>query len=81
MESERNIGLWKEQEIVKKITTKHNILGRLAKTTLSYLSESWVGGPDDMEIVWHDLGDVWHTLDPQTLKYEGNRLNHHGVML
>lgn len=48
---------------------------------MTYLSDTGVTDPDDIEESGHDLRQELDTLEAQRLKDEGDGLDHHGVVV
>lgn len=49
--------------------------------TVTYLSDTGIADPDDIEESGHDLGQELDTLEAQGLKDEGDSLDHHCVVV
>lgn len=47
----------------------------------TYLSDTGITDPDDVEESGHDLGQELDTLEAQRLKDEGDSLDHHSMVI
>lgn len=80
---EKELDEEEEKETAKRVRDPCCVCQHLktAPSSLTYLSDTGIADPDDIEESGHDLGKELDTLEAERLEDEGNGLDHHGVVV